>query len=138
MQRQTHTHGFTLVEIMVVVIIIGVLAALIVPQIVGRVGKSKRAVAKQQIAQIESAIQMFYNDYERYPEQLIELVEGPSDVDAADIVTPSLRHKNLLDPWKREYVYKVPGDQGIFDLMSLGGDGKEGGEGDDADIVNWE
>jgi general secretion pathway protein G len=129
--------GFTLVEILVVVIIIAVLAALIVPSYVGRVGQAKQSVAKQKLSILEQAVQMFRLDYSRYPETLDELIERPGDIPAEKWHTPSVKAKDLLDPWDNRFVYKCPGDHGPFDVSSLGADGQQGGEGENADVVNW-
>ncbi|KPK82650.1 MAG: hypothetical protein AMJ81_09680 [Phycisphaerae bacterium SM23_33] len=129
--------GFTIVEILVVVIIIGVLAALIAPKFFGRVGAAKQSVAKQKLAVIEEAVDMFRYDYGRFPESLEELVTRPSDVPEEKWHLPAIKQKDLLDPWERAFVYKCPGDHGAFDLYSLGADAQAGGEGENADIVNW-
>jgi general secretion pathway protein G len=130
--------GFTIVEVLVVVIIIGVLATLIVPRLFGRVGQAKSGVAKSKITQIENAVEMFSNDYDRLPETLDDLVARPSDIPEEKWKEPSLRAKDLIDPWGRSFLYKCPGDHGRFDLYSLGADGQPGGEKDNADITNWE
>ncbi len=132
--------AFTIIEIMVVVVIIGVLAGLIVPQIVGRLGRSKQSVAHQQLAQIELAINLFYTEYERHPTTLDELLQRPADIDEAIWLPPTLKPKHLLDPWGRPFVYQQPGDHDPypFDLASFGRDGEPGGQGEDADIVSWE
>ena len=131
--------GFTLVEIMVVVIIIGVLAALIVPSLFSRTGKAKVSVAKQQIATLESSIQLFQQDYGRFPESLQELVNPPVDAEGGGGATPpSVKPKDLTDPWGNEFVYRYPGQNWAFDLVSTGADGQEGGEGENADISNYE
>ena len=130
--------GFTIVEILVVVIIIAVLATLIVPSLFGRVGSAKRSVAKRNLAVIESAIEMFSSDYGRLPDSLDELVDRPADIAEMDWNPPALRAKDLKDPWKRAYLYQAPGEHGPYDLYTLGGDGQEGGEKEDADVVNWE
>lgn len=129
--------AFTLVEVLVVVIIIGVLAAMIVPQFFGRVGQAKASVAKQKIATIESAIQVFQNDYGRLPRSLEELVSRPSDIPQEKWNAPTLKAKDLVDPWDRPFVYQAPGDHGVFDLYSPGADGQGGGDGENADITNW-
>lgn len=129
--------GFTLVEILVVVVIIGVLAAVVVPQFFGRIGQAKASVAQQKLSAIDQAVQVFYYDYGRFPESLESLVNRPSDIDAEEWNAPSLKSKDLTDPWDNEFVYRVPGDHGAFDLYSLGADGQEGGEGENADITNW-
>lgn len=129
--------AFTMVELVVVVVIISVLALIIVPQFFGRTGEAKQGVAQYNISIIENAIQLFAQDYDRLPETLDELVERPDDVDEGQWTSPTLKRKNLIDPWSRPYVYRYPGDHGTFDLLSLGRDGQEGGEDEDADIVNW-
>jgi general secretion pathway protein G len=128
--------GFTLVEIMVVVVVIGVLAALIVPTLFDRAGKAKRSVAKQKIASIEQAVAFFQQDYGRFPDALDEVVNPPTDV--PDASPPTLKAKDLLDPWNNPFEYRFPGEHSAFDLISFGADGQEGGEGENADINNWE
>ncbi len=135
--RRKHGAGFTLIEIMVVVIIIGILAALVVPAFFGRTEKAMRAVAKQKIGSIETAIGLFQQDYHRMPNNLEELTRRPSDIPVSEWNPPQLKAKDLIDPWGRPFVYRSPGQHWHFDLYSLGGDGREGGTGEDADIVNW-
>ena len=129
--------GFTLIEIIVVVIVIGVLATLIVPNLFSRVGAAKQSVAKQKLASIEQAVQIFHYDYGRFPQTLDELVTRPGDVDAAQWTEPTIKAKDLEDPWGNGWVYRYPGENGTFDLMSYGADGQPGGDGEDADVVNW-
>ncbi len=135
--RYKRRSGFTLVEIMVVVIVIGVLAALIVPTFLGRAQKAKRSVAKQKIGTIESAINLFQQDYSRFPDTLEELVSKPADVADDDWLPPSMKPKDLKDPWGNAFVYRYPGEHWAFDLLSLGADGQEGGSGENADVTNW-
>ena len=135
--RQSRS-GFTMVEILVVVVIIGLLAVMIVPTLFEHVITTRQNVAKANIATIESTIETFRLQYDRLPQNLRELVERPADIPEEEWKYPSLKAKNLNDPWKQEYVYKQPGDHGPFDLYSLGRDGQEGGEGENADICNWE
>ena len=123
---------------MVVVIVIGVLAALIVPTFLGKSEKARRAVAAQKIAVLESTINLFQQDYSRFPESLEELTARPSDIDEAKWSPPSIRTKDLSDPWGNPFVYRMPGQHGTYDLLSTGADGAAGGEGYDADITNWE
>lgn len=137
-KRGARRSGFTLVELMVVAIILGVLAALIVPQFLGRVGKARTAVAQSKIAVIESAIGLFATDYDRYPEDLDELVVRPDDVDEESWTPPALKAKDLQDPWGVQFLYRYPGDNSTFDLYTLGKDGTEGGDGENADVNNWE
>jgi len=128
-----------MVEILVVVIIIVVLASMIAPPFLGRVGQAKQSVARQKLTEIEKAIDIFRHDYDRYPATLEELVSRPSDIPEEKWNAPMLKRKDLLDPWDRPFVYKCPGEHGErpYDLYSLGADGKEGGEKDNADVVNW-
>lgn len=136
-RRRVRRAGFTFVELLAVVIIIGVLSALIIPQFLGRTGQARRAVAESNIKDIEAAVQMFYHDYSRFPANIDELVTRPSDVEEGKW-NPSLKAKNLTDPWGRKYLYRQPGEDGrAFDVYSLGGDGQEGGEGEAADVVSW-
>ena len=133
--------GFTLIEIMVVVVIIGLLAAVIVPQVVGQVEKARISKAAQDIASLETALTMFKLDNSKYPgtdQGLQALVVQPSD--------PSIRHwkpggyvkRVQKDPWGNEYQYVYPGTHGgEYDLFSLGADSQPGGEGENADIGNW-
>ena len=129
--------AFTLIEIMVVVIVIGVLATLIIPTLFGRAGKAKTAVAKQKITAIETAIQLFEQDYSRFPETLQELVQPPADVPADQLSPPTLKAKDLKDPWGNDFVYRFPGNNFTYDLISLGADGAQGGEGEAADVTNY-
>lgn len=135
--RRTH-QGFTIVEILVVVIIIAALATMIVPRYFEKVGKAKHGVAEQKLIEIEKAVEMFGAQYDRYPRNLDELINRPSDISEAKWNYPSLKAKDLLDPWGQKFVYEAPGNHGNpFDLYSLGADGQVGGEKDNADIVNW-
>ena len=135
--RKRRGGGFTIVEIIVVVVIIAVLATMIMPKLMGRVGKAKHGVAIQKLVEIEKAVEMFYYDYDRLPETLEELVVRPADIDESKWDDPSIKAKDLMDPWGREFIFKKPGDHGKYDIYSLGADGLEGGEKDNEDIHNW-
>jgi len=137
-QKNRHQSAFTLIEVMVVVIVIGVLAAMIVPQLMSRSGKAKSAAAKRNIASIELAVNLFQGDYGRFPETLEELIEQPADVADEQWTPPALKPKDLADPWGNPYVYRYPGENGAFDLLSTGADASLGGSGEAADINNWE
>ena len=125
-----------MIEIIVVVIIIAVLAALIGPRFFGEVGKAKSAVAQQKLKVIEQAVEKFYYEHNRFPTSLNELVVKPADVGEAEW-TPMLKPKDLTDPWGRPFGYQFPGSHDKFDLYSLGADGQDGGVGEDADVHNW-
>ena len=135
--RRRNRQAFTIVEILVVVIIIGVLVSMIAPQFLGRVGLSKQAVAQAKLVEIEKAIVIFSYDYERWPVNLDELTSRPADIDEAKWNQPDIKAKNLLDPWGRQFIYTQPGEHGSFDLYSLGKDGQQGGEKENADVNNW-
>jgi general secretion pathway protein G len=130
--------GFTLIEILVVVIIIGLLAALVGPKLFGKVGSAKQKAAKAQIELFGTTLDVFRLDVGRYPtteEELKALREKPTGVD--EWQGPYLPKEIPLDPWGRPYVYKSPGEHGDYDLISYGLDGVEGGEGENQDIASW-
>ncbi len=130
--------GFTLIEILVVIIIIGLLAALVGPRLFGKVSTAKQKAAKAQIELFGTALDTFRLDIGRYPtteEGLKVLREKPSGVE--NWQGPYLPKEIPVDPWNRPYVYRSPGQQGDYDLISYGLDGAEGGEGENQDIVSW-
>jgi general secretion pathway protein G len=129
--------GFTLLELLVVVVIIGLLAGFVAPRYFGQVGKSELAVAKAQIDALEKALDQYRLDIGRYPNNelgLKALVERPAS--EPKWAGPYLRKDVPLDPWGKPYVYKTPGEKGDFDLVSFGKDGQPGGSGEAADISN--
>lgn len=123
---------------MVVVIVIAVLATVILPTFLGRAEKAKRSTAKQKVSVLETAINLFQTEYGRFPEALDELATQPADIPDEDWLPPTVKKKDLLDPWDNPFVYRYPGRNGPYDLLSLGADGTEGGEAENADITNWE
>lgn len=132
--------GFTLIEIMVVVIIIGLLAAIIGPQVLGRVDDAKLAKARQDIQAIESALTLYKLDNFRYPtteQGLRALVEKPADPNVRNWKAGGYLKRLQKDPWGLDYQYESPGTRGEIDIYTLGADGEAGGEGADADIGNW-
>jgi len=131
--------GFTLVELLVVMIIIGLLAALVGPRFIRQEEKAKVKAAKAQIELLGTALDTYRLDIGRYPsseEGLDALLRKPSSAEKWD--GPYLKKDLPLDPWGKAYVYKSPGDHGAFDLLSYGADGVSGGEGDNHDISSWE
>ena len=129
--------GFTLLELLVVVVIIGLLAGFVAPRYFGQVGKSEVNVAKAQIDALEKALDQYRLDTGRYPTNelgLKALVERPTD--EPKWAGPYLRKDVPLDPWGKPYVYRMPGEKGDYDLLSLGKDGQPGGNGEAADIAN--
>ena len=127
--------GFTLLELLVVIVIIGLLAGYVAPRYFGQVGKSEVQVAKAQIESIEKALDQYRLDTRNYPtaeQGLDALTAKPANANGWS--GPYLKKAVPNDPWGRAYVYRVPGTKGDFDLYSLGKDGKPGGTGEDADI----
>ena len=129
--------AFTLIEVMVIVIVIGVIASIAIPTLFSNVGKAKGNVAKQRLASVEQAIHLFNSEYGRFPATLDELVTRPGDIEPEKWSEPTLKAKDLEDPWGNPWQYAVPGEHGVFDLSSQGADGAPGGEGENADVVNW-
>lgn len=133
--------GFTLIEVMVVVVILGILAALVVPKIMGRPDEARVIKARQDVQAIEAALNLYRLDNHMYPstgQGLRALVEKPTDEPAA----PNWKSGGYLDrmpqdPWGRDYLYLNPGLHGEIDIWSYGADGQEGGEGVNADLGNW-
>jgi len=136
------SRGFTLIEIMVVVIILSLLAGIVIPRIVSRPEEARRAKAAVQIKSIEGALNLFKIDNGFYPsteQGLHALSEEPTSGETpSNYKEGGYLKKVPMDPWNHEYVYLSPGQNGDFDLMSYGPDGEEGGEGKNADINNWE
>lgn len=131
--------GFTLIEMLVVLVILGLLAGLVGPQVLRYLGSAKSDTAMLQIEELGAGLDLYHLEVGRYPtteEGLKALVEQPAGVAAWN--GPYLRKKRIpVDPWGNEYHYRSPGEQGMYDLYSLGGDNLEGGESDNADIVSW-
>ena len=134
--------GFTLVEIMVVVVIIGLLAAVIVPSLMGNVDQARVTKARQDIQGIATAITMIRLDTAKYPstdQGLRALIQQPTDPGIRNWKPGGYIQKASKDPWGNDYQYVYPGTHGqAYDLFSLGADGQPGGEGLDADIGNWD
>lgn len=128
--------AFTLVEMMAVVVIIGILAAVVAPRFFGQVNKAQVVRAQRDIETIKQAITLYKFHTNKFPEDLKDLVREPDHVRGWS--GPYLEKKGFRDPWEIEYQYRVPGlDDRDFDIWSYGQDEKEGGEGMDADITSW-
>lgn len=143
-QHKNREAGFTLIELMVVIVILGLLAGLILPRFMGESDKAKQQTARTQMSILETALKMYKLDNGSYPtteQGLKALVEPPTSGN----LPKSWRKGGYLekgkvpkDPWKNEFIYVSPGSHGDFDITSLGADGEAGGEDADKDINNWD
>lgn len=136
--RVRYPCGFTLLELLVVMVIIGLLAAYVGPKYFSQIGKSEIKITKAQIDALEKALDAYRLDVGRYPtteQGLAALETKPSN--EARWQGPYLKKAVPLDPWGKPYQYRAPGEKGEFDLFSFGKDGQAGGEGENADITNW-
>ncbi len=133
-------YGFSLMELIIVLVILGLLAAVVGPKIFGKFFQAKRDIAKIQISDFEGALNLFNFQVGRYPttsEGLEALIHNPGNIQSWN--GPYLKKEVVpLDPWQRPYVYRSPGQHGEYDLLSYGPDGVEGGEGENADITSWQ
>ena len=140
-QRMPRDAGFTLIEVLVVVVVIGMLAALVAPDVFRNVGTSRVAAARSQISMLEAALDTYRLDNDSYPSAahgLDALRREPSqEPRSRNWRGPYLRRDVPLDPWQRPYVYRIPSatNPAGFDLMSYGRDGRAGGTGEDEDIM---
>lgn len=140
MKKRTAIGGFTLIEVMIVIVILGVLAALIVPKVMSRPDEARMIAARQDIATITQALKLYRLDNRKYPtteQGLMALVKKP-EVEPLPPNWKSYVERLPLDPWGSPYQYLNPGLHGEVDVFSYGGDGKAGGEGVDADIGSWQ
>lgn len=137
-KRIKREQGFSLIELIVVLVILGLLATIVGPRVMDRLSEGKSEIAKLQIDQLEGALGLFRFDVGRYPttaEGLRALIENPG---VENWSGPYLDKQTLpKDPWGREYQYRYPGQNGEYDLYSYGADGNEGGDDANADITNW-
>lgn len=136
--RLNRNAGFTLLELLVVLVILGLLAGYVAPKYFAQVGKSEVKTAKAQIDALEKALDQYRIDTSRYPsteQGLAALNTKPADEPRWD--GPYLKKAVPNDPWGKPYQYRAPGEHGEIDLFSLGRDGAPGGTGNDADLNNW-
>lgn len=132
-------NGYTLVELLVVLAILGLLVALAAPRVINYLGSAKTDTSRIQIEKLGGVLDLYRLEIGRYPtdqEGLESLVERPPQLDAWN--GPYLKNReSLTDPWGRPYGYRSPGEHGEYDLYTLGADGKEGGDGEDQDVTSW-
>ncbi|HEX9208015.1 MAG TPA: type II secretion system major pseudopilin GspG [Steroidobacteraceae bacterium] len=134
------SRGFTLIEIMVVVVILGILAALVAPNVIRRIDDARVTKAQQDIRAYETALNLYRMDNFRYPttdQGLQALKTRPADPNIKNWKEGGYVDELKKDPWGNDYLYISPGTHGDYDLYTLGADGQPGGEGPDADIGNW-
>lgn len=134
-----YRNGFTLIEVMIVIVILGVLAALVVPRIMGRPDEARIVAARQDIATIAQALKLYRLDNRRYPsvEQGLEALVKRPTVEPLPTNWKSYLERLPRDPWDNPYQYLNPGIYGEVDVLSYGADGKPGGEGVDGDVGSW-
>ena len=132
--------GFTLMELLVVLLILALLSAVAVPQVMKYLGRAKTGTAKLQIEAVLASLDFYKIDVGKYPtdeQGLKALLHKPSD--AKNWLGPYVKKTtNIMDPWGRKFFYKSPGEHGVIDVYSYGADRQEGGEGEDIDVVSWE
>jgi len=130
--------GFTLIEILVVMVMITLLASLVAPRLFPKLGKGKQSAAKAQIELLEQALDQFRLDTSRYPttQEGLNVLAANQNIENWD--GPYLKKGLPNDPWGKPYHYQFPGTHGEYDLFSYGRDGAQGGEGEDKDVVSWE
>lgn len=131
--------GFTLVELLVVLVILGLIVGFAAPQVMKYLGGAKTDTATVQIERLSAILDLYRLDVGRYPDEsdgLNALLEAPAGAESWN--GPYIKKADaIIDPWGTPYVYRFPGQQGEFDLYSLGADGQEGGEGEDRDVTSW-
>jgi general secretion pathway protein G len=139
--RRDRAAGFTLIEIMVVVVILGILAALVLPNVIGNVDKAAVAKVKQDLRAFDTALSLYRLDNYKYPttdQGLQALVQQPNDPTVRNWKQGGYLQGGVRkDPWQNDYMYVYPGQHGEYDVYTYGADGQEGGEGINADMGNW-
>lgn len=137
--KPLRTQGFTLLELLVVLVVLGLLAGIVAPKYFSQLGHSEVKVAKTQIEGLGKALDIYRLEVGHYPsteQGLLALTIAPSDEPKWQ--GPYLHKSVPQDPWGHDYVYRSPGENGEFDLISMGKDGQPGGDGDNAEIVSWQ
>ncbi len=130
--------GFSLIELIVVLVLLGALVAVVAPNLMTRGGDAKSDVARLGLSRLEGSLDMFYFDVGRYPTTREGLEALVMDPDAASWRGPYLKsRRSLIDPWGKQFQYRSPGENGDYDLWSTGADGLPGGEGNNADVTSW-
>ncbi|HET7340492.1 MAG TPA: type II secretion system major pseudopilin GspG [Methylomirabilota bacterium] len=137
-RRLRDQRGFTLIELMVVIIVLGLLVGLVAPRLFGRVGQSKMAAAKAQIELIGAGLDQYRLDVGSYPNTSQGVDALQKNPGVQNWSGPYLKKAVPKDPWGNPYKYRSPGQHGEYDLWSEGADGAPGGEGENADIVSWD
>lgn len=136
-RRRWHSQaGFTLVELLLVLVILALIGGLVLPGIIGKAEGAKVKAASSQIDRISMAVESFYLDTGTKPDSLAQLVDEPGDANGWN--GPYVKRSALKDPWGRDYEYTMPGEHGDFDIISYGADGQPGGDDHNADINSWE
>ena len=135
-KRTLRQGGFTLVELLLVLVILALIAGLVLPGIIGKAESAKAKAAASQISRISMSVEAYYLDTGNTPTSLEELVNQPSGTTGWN--GPYIKNSLLKDPWGKPYMFTSPGEHGDFDIESLGADGQRGGEGKNADITSWE
>ena len=135
-RTRKNARGFTLVELLLVLVILALIGGLVLPNIIGKAEGAKVKAAGSQISRLAMAVESFYLDTGTTPDSLDDLINESGGVDGWN--GPYVKPSSLKDPWGREYVYNYPGEHGDFDLYSLGADGQPGGEDRNADINSWD
>lgn len=136
MTRKSISQGFSLIELLLVLLLLGLIFSLVVPSIIGRSESAKHDIAKSQVDRLSMAVDTYYLDTGKIPRELRALVENPGGVPNwnGEYVKESL----LTDPWGNAYQFRADGEHGEFDIYSYGRDGQAGGEGPSADVTSWD
>ena len=136
MMNKTQT-GFSLIELLVVMVILGLIAGLVVPNIIGRTEDAKIKAAASQITRLSMGVESYYLDCGEVPKDLDDLVSEPGGAESC-WTGPYVKSSIIKDPWGADYIFRYPGEHGEFDIISYGPDRQPGGEGKNADINSWE